>query len=1642
MFRKVKKNIHTKIYYNIVLFIIVFSLMTVQFVFCISVNAYNFKDNLIEPNSTFMKKRGELILDDCSFYYEDTLNFGNYNLFHVYDEGQKNNNYLLYDIYGKQIGNAEFETYYFFEPQCNFIVLEKDKKKTIFNYKSGKFLNEYTEIDSKFYNGLLKVRNSEKSTYVDYDGKEIIPMQSSDEFSKYTRVGDGFLWYHSDYEEVDKIFDNNGKIIIEGKKFNSCKLIESNIVTTERDLNIDSFFNTYISIYNKKGTNIFKSDHYDEGVEETGYHRYKYDEIKMYGEKNFFVIHKEASGTSIEDYIEMNDCYIMNSSGTVVVNLNEFDYPLGVKDNYWILTNNQNKETTYYTLDSSLKKQVFPQLYLDIYSINGHLKNGYINDQDPNNNIRFFDKNGKSIENVQHTVDTTFKVNDDDTSWIYSDDEGKFNIIDTKNDKIIKDIIGEPVNYDHKIFYTRDSLENKYNIYSSDGKLLRTVDELYMCENGIHENTYVINDYSEENLYKVRIFDEKNNELLKDYILYDSSDIGGKHNFFKAEKNGNQYIANYKGDILFELDNQDVNNNITKISGNLFLMYGKNKTYIYNTNGNVIGTYQGILEKVKVINNFLYVSSTSYDSSKTINKVEIYELFNQDIDIIDRTPQLIDCYPSNLTVSNNGNISMSFDIPIEYILGKGNIYIKEYDTDKIILTYNVAESPNNEGIIYSDDTYTKIELENSLNRLPNNKYYITIENNCFYNKKNVEKWFNGIQNKDELSFTVLNQNESYDDVTFLAATSFVDSQDIKVTKVADFLNSKEFKNRNIWNGTSTSYKSFYKQTINNYNVIEYGDKSNPYVLLIDKTHKNGIIVFDNKNNYYDFFDVVAINSNTSMTKKAISERFNNVVAKVKQIKTKYNQYNLTLTGEKSAGVFAAYLSTVLDIPSVVFGSKINQGVAFALLDNPVAVNSFEGIDKIKCKNITTDWSKIENILQEHFNGINHTKLYNNLTNIKVKENGNGDGLGKYIEQNESGLFTLMSPIAQKKSDGKMVYYNDQSFAKIFDILGSDTFKQLDIVDAMTKVLDYNLVFVGSSGIDEKTFLDIVEDKIPHIYYNGNSSSENYRDVFNGGMENDVFVSTSGFSKFDGGAGKDTYIINKNSKVVEINDISSISISDDLQLLKSVAELNLSNIYESVKNSKSDTIVFKDAIIKESDVKINRGYYEITSEDTRVKINMQRFPASKSIYIVSKDGSKFKLDATKARKTAYSTKNDVLYYLNIDTEAKIDFYNKNDELVYSVDTTKLDTNYSNYGYFYTGNNKLNAYISNDISTIKINGKTNRISYYHMGDDLKKYEVNEDLTGNTFILDLEKNQCKNELEKPISVIQEQYTDGFLPNDILINSDTPYSLKQFTDYFENLEIGFKVEDDSIVQLDNGCLNPLNEGKTNLDVLISGEKVFTIKIEVNYTNKIDIKKLNVSVENVTYTGENVNPKVEICNGDYILKENFDYVIKYENNKNVGNGKIIIYGKNRYTSTKEIIFNINPCDLNNTKIQYKNTYSYTGNKIKPEVVIEYNGILLKENEDYNIIYQNNIEIGTGQIVINGINNFTGKKICSFNISPNKDVNQDNNSQNETTLQDNKKIVNTNDNINILKWILLLVLSGICFIILKIKSFLKIFHNT
>lgn len=1640
----IKKN---KKEYKKIIFIVVFNVIFLQLFLFVQIKAYDFENNLIKYNQTFLKKRGEIILEDGEMFEDNVHNFEKYTLIKLYSK-QNEPYYILCDEYGKIVNNKKYEDYITFDdPESNIIILEENKKYFIFNYQTGKFLKSYVKVESNFVEGLLKVQQNDLQGYINYDGNEVISIQNSDEFSNYKPIGDGYLWYDNMEINNEKIYDSNGKIILSGKNFETCDIVNGYIVATDKGERL-LWDDTFVCVYDKNGKKIFESDHYNINEENTGYTKYKYDKIKMYGENYFFVYHVEGSGHSVEDFTEIQDTYLMNVEGKVVANFTEHDYAIGTKDKYWLFRNDKDDKTTYYILDSNLSKTILPNVNIDIYQIDDQMKNGYIYDRDSEYNHRFINKSGEIIDIIDDTINFDFQVSSDNTSWIYSNDEGKYNIIDTRDDKVIKGIIGKPLDYNHGIFLTEGKEgdnDTQYRIYSSSGELLTTKSEYYECEN-IYENTYITTKYIEnDKSTRVYIFDENNKELLEDYIIYDSGNRNSM-TIFKALKENKEYIVNYKGEVLFELNNSDVTNNINVVSEDIFVMEGKEKSYIYNINGNILGSYDNSNVNIQVANNFLYVSTYKFYGSQKVSKVEFYELFNQDVDIIDRTPQLIDCYPMNLEVSNNGNISMTFDIPIEFVLGKGNIYIKEYDTDKTVLTYNVAESPENEGVIYTNDTYTEIELENSLNRLSNKKYYIYVEDDCFYNKKNVNKWFKGIDDKDELTFTVLNNQESYDDLTFLAATSFVDTQNIINESISGYLNSDNFKNETIWNNMAITYKSFYKQTINNYVIVESGDKYTPYVLLIDKINKNAIVVLDNKNNYYDMFDISKINSTNDMTEAAITKRYVNVVNKVKSIYSNYDDFKLTITGKGSAGEFAAYLSVLLNIPSVVFDSEINYGVKFALLDNPIEVGGFSGIDKINCKNITTNWSQSENILLKYINDLNDTNLYNNLNSIKIESNKNGKGLGQYIELTNSNLFKLCEPISQKKSDGSMVYFNDLGYHKIFEILSGEAFSELDIFDLLEQLFDFNTVFVGSSGVDTKEFLDIVEAKIPHIYYNGNSNNESHKDIFNGGINNDVFVSTNGYSKFDGGYGNDTYIINKDSKFIEINDISSVNFNNDLDIIKNIVSINSIDLIKSIENSGTDTIIFKDDIIKEDDVRISDGYYEITSNKTKVKINMARSKDSRPINIISSDGSKFELESIKSKKEHNKSKSKKYYYLDIDANAKIEFFDINNHVIYTVDTSKKNLYYSDDVYLYTGENKLNAYINDNVSYLKVDGKVTKMSYCMLG---KKgyaiYQTNDKLEGNTFILNLNTNQYKNELGQEFSMVNENYIDRVIPNKILLSSDEPYNLKIIKDLFNDLKISFEVRDSNIVNIVNDNIIPLNEGTTSLDLIVSGSKIFTIDIEVKYTHKIDINNLSMNIENeMIYTGKAIKPTIVIKNNNYALKENFDFVIKYENNINAGMGKAIIIGKNRYTSSKTLTFEIKPRNIEDAKIIYTNIHNYTGEKIEPKISLEYNNIKLKQNIDYSISYTDNIEIGEGNINIKGINNFCGEKKYSFNIQSMNIENNKNNIENQNDNTVNKSFNSvqvSNDNVqsgdvnNIKNWVYILIITmSICVIIMILNK--------
>ena len=83
-----------------------------------------------------------------------------------------------------------------------------------------------------------------------------------------------------------------------------------------------------------------------------------------------------------------------------------------------------------------------------------------------------------------------------------------------------------------------------------------------------------------------------------------------------------------------------------------------------------------------------------------------------------------------------------------------------------------------------------------------------------------------------------------------------------------------------------------------------------------------------------------------------------------------------------------------------------------------------------------------------------------------------------------------------------------------------------------------------------------------------------------------------------------------------------------------------------------------------------------------------------------------------------------------------------------------------------------------------------------------------------------------------------------------------------------------------------------------------------------------------------------------------------------------------------KIIVVTSPMDINTASVKLKNTSPlyYIGTEIKPEMNVLYSGLELIPNVDYELSYENNVNGGTGKIVIKGIGDYTGTREYAFSI--------------------------------------------------------------
>ncbi|WP_412031908.1 C1 family peptidase [Malacoplasma muris] len=61
-------------------------------------------------------------------------------------------------------------------------------------------------------------------------------------------------------------------------------------------------------------------------------------------------------------------------------------------------------------------------------------------------------------------------------------------------------------------------------------------------------------------------------------------------------------------------------------------------------------------------------------------------------------------------------------------------------------------------------------------------------------------------------------------------------------------------------------------------------------------------------------------------------------------------------------------------------------------------------------------------------------------------------------------------------------------------------------------------------------------------------------------------------------------------------------------------------------------------------------------------------------------------------------------------------------------------------------------------------------------------------------------------------------------------------------------------------------------------------------------------------------------------------------------------------------------------------SYYYTGKEIRPTISVSYEGSTLVENTDYTLTYENNLNVGTAKVIVNGLGNYNGAKESAFTI--------------------------------------------------------------
>ena len=132
-------------------------------------------------------------------------------------------------------------------------------------------------------------------------------------------------------------------------------------------------------------------------------------------------------------------------------------------------------------------------------------------------------------------------------------------------------------------------------------------------------------------------------------------------------------------------------------------------------------------------------------------------------------------------------------------------------------------------------------------------------------------------------------------------------------------------------------------------------------------------------------------------------------------------------------------------------------------------------------------------------------------------------------------------------------------------------------------------------------------------------------------------------------------------------------------------------------------------------------------------------------------------------------------------------------------------------------------------------------------------------------------------------------------------------------------------------------------------------------------------------YTGEPVIPKMYVAD----LEEGTEYTVEYKNNIEIGTkAEATATGIGNYIGSKTLYFEISDMSIADLNPRLSITeYVYDGVEKRPEVYFDSYLVL---DQDYTLTYEDNLNAGTGRVIINGINTYSNSVTLTFKIERKK----------------------------------------------------------